>query len=136
MLTELGRVSELAVAAFETQRPRALVLPILHDTLLDGPATSSILVDDSVRSVVFGVSSLFVQVDVHDMRESAKLTVHIVPLALYRVGVQASHPGSRLAVTGFSPLLVYCSLHGPTSLLVAQAGTDVGKTWQTAWLVF
>lgn len=136
MLTDPGRVRELAVSAFESRRPGTLVLPVLHDTLVDGPVSSSILVDDSVRSVVFGRSGLFVQVDVNYQRQSAKLTVHIVPLARYRLGVQSSGPEPRLAVSGFPPLLIHCGLRGPTSLLVAHVGPEPGGTWQTAWLVF
>jgi hypothetical protein len=127
---------DLARAALRARRPGVTSLPILHDTLLDGPFRGDEQQPCPDRTVVFGDGATEVRVDVRYAEQGPdELTVRTA--AGERVSVEALSPDPtvRLAETGLPPLVLHVRERGPLSLLVTSPGRTCGP-WQTAWLVF
>lgn len=128
-------VREAALAAYAARSPEVEVLELLHDSALDGPLWTSVPREGSHRSLVFGRTSPFVQVDVVYGQDLSTLTVHVIPVQAYQVEALSPESDVHLMTAGLPPLTLATTATGPMSLRVRTDDGTGPKEWRTSWVV-
>lgn len=128
-------VRQAALAALSTRRRDVTVLPVVHDSFLDGPVQGRHADQGSDRTLVFGGDGMAVTVEVSYSPTGCTAVVSIEPAGAY--SVECTTPGASVALLAdvSTPLRLDRSVTGPCSLLITPRDGSGRTRSQTAWVV-
>lgn len=130
-----SEVRQAALAALSTRRHDTSVLPLVHDSLLDGPVAGRQPGRASDRTLVFRGDGLVVTIDLSYTPEGRTAVTSIEPRGSY--GLECTTPGASVALLADSsvPLALARSVTGPCSFLITRRDGQRRHRSQTAWVV-
>ena len=130
-----AHVRAAALAAFEAGHPDAVLLDLLHDTVLDGPLDAADGSGPLRRILLFGTGPHAVRVIVTYLRTGGRIQVEVPTDNVVEVEMISPEPRLRLVERGRSPLALGATARGPVSLVLSyDDANDIRGTWRTAWL--